>query len=471
MIHPSFIYFDKKRLPFKPEKRQVIYLDVGQHTYGLTSHINSHYDEISQMFSSNGFDFIFLPKIISLFYSEGFYRYILPNASNSEISVLMRHNLADTNGHRGLSMLLNYVLSAPTESSAMMGSWENYIDYYPIGLICYAGETFDSRRAYAFQYMPFDKSTLNDTSITYQDFVDSYFTKFIDKMKELHELVWPEKESSKTMASRKPHSLSPNKSSIKILLDEETGKFSKETNYDGDTRFSMEKSESAELPEMDINTCEEVIFPENSVAYSIPSDIPSAAEEPTSFADENFSTDVREGLTSLQALVYDLINNKGISQLIIGQYLKGILSHTKTLSHLHIRGTRIFLTDYNNMEITMGPLPKAVFLLFLRHKEGIRFSYLPDYRQELLDIYSKLTSETDRDKIRRSVEDVTDPTKNTINENASRIRRAFVNKIEPELAKHYYITGERGEAKKIELARELVVWNSDIIPQKIATPS
>lgn len=34
---------------------------------------------------------------------------------------------------------------------------------------------------------------------------------------------------------------------------------------------------------------------------------------------------------------------------------------------------RIFLPDYENMEITMEPLVKAVFLLFLKRPEGIMF--------------------------------------------------------------------------------------------------
>ena len=43
---------------------------------------------------------------------------------------------------------------------------------------------------------------------------------------------------------------------------------------------------------------------------------------------------------------------------------------------------RVILTDYGNMEIKMEPINKAVFLLFLRHPEGIVFKYLPDYRNE-----------------------------------------------------------------------------------------
>jgi hypothetical protein len=59
---------------------------------------------------------------------------------------------------------------------------------------------------------------------------------------------------------------------------------------------------------------------------------------------------------------------------------------------------------------------------------------------------------------RKSVEDVTDPFKNSINENCARVRAAFVNEFEDHIAHHYYIDGERGEAKTIPLPRDLVEW-------------
>ena len=42
------------------------------------------------------------------------------------------------------------------------------------------------------------------------------------------------------------------------------------------------------------------------------------------------------------------------------------------------------------MEITMEPLIKAVFLLFLKHPEGIMFKELPEYRRELAEIYGRI---------------------------------------------------------------------------------
>ena len=144
----------------------------------------------------------------------------------------------------------------------------------------------------------------------------------------------------------------------------------------------------------------------------------------------------------------------------IAEYLLEQLIHPDNrLSRMVItKDYRIFLPDYNDMEIKMEPLVKAVYLLFLRHPEGILFKYLPDYRKELAQIYSDLRPAGLTDKALQSIEDVTNPLLNSINEKCARIRGAFVGQFDNYMAKSYYIDGLRGEAKKISLPRELVIW-------------
>jgi len=139
--------------------------------------------------------------------------------------------------------------------------------------------------------------------------------------------------------------------------------------------------------------------------------------------------------------------------------LENLLHQNEKLSKLVItKKNEIILTDYNNMVIKMEPLVKAIFLLFLKHPEGIIFKHLPDYRQELIDIYKNLRPLGLNNRSLQSIEDVTNPLLNSINEKCARIRAAFLNKFDEHLAKNYYVTGERGEAKKISLPRNLVVW-------------
>lgn len=176
-------------------------------------------------------------------------------------------------------------------------------------------------------------------------------------------------------------------------------------------------------------------------------------------ADDHFNSQLEEENTD--DLIEDVkeriakLRQRGISQYILEQ----LIYPDDRLSRLVItKDYRLLLPDYNDMEIKMEPLVKAVFLLFLNHPEGILFKHLPDYREELAKIYNKVKPLGLTDRALQSIEDVTNPLLNSINEKCARIRGAFVGQFDDHMARHYYIDGLRGEAKKISLPRELVVW-------------
>ena len=70
----------------------------------------------------------------------------------------------------------------------------------------------------------------------------------------------------------------------------------------------------------------------------------------------------------------------------------------------------------------------------------------------------RLTDRVQTDVIDKSIQALCDPTQNAINEKCTRIREAFVAKFDERLAQHYFVTGKRGEPKRIQLQRSLVVW-------------
>ena len=117
----------------------------------------------------------------------------------------------------------------------------------------------------------------------------------------------------------------------------------------------------------------------------------------------------------------------------------------------------ILLADYQK-DVKMEPIVKAIYLLFLKHQEGIAFKHLPDYRKELADIYQKIKPFGLTERAIRSIEDVTNPLLNSINEKCSRVRAAFLPEVDAALLEQYIITGKSGEVKKVTLPRELVVW-------------
>lgn len=179
-----------------------------------------------------------------------------------------------------------------------------------------------------------------------------------------------------------------------------------------------------------------------------------ACEDEIIAADDDFDSESKVLMQEIEERI-EKLREKGIKSYIIER----LVLNNKRLSQLTItKQNRIFLHDYF-MEIKMTPLPKAVFFLFLKHPEGIMFSYLPDFREELLEIYKKLKGLSYNEaEARKSVWDVTDPLSNSINEKCSRIREAFVSQFDENWARYYYIDGKRGEAKKILLPRELVKW-------------
>ena len=175
--------------------------------------------------------------------------------------------------------------------------------------------------------------------------------------------------------------------------------------------------------------------------------------------------------------LFDLVSPNDIFESVLNKYYDGMRCE-KTLKRLTgrdekvknaIRVSQLTITkDYKiilsdlQREIVMEPIVKAVYLLFLNHPEGIVFKRLPEYRKELAEIYEKIKPHGLTERAKKSIEDVTNPLLNSINEKCARIRAAFMKELDEEIAKSYFITGERGEVKKISLPREFVVCETEI---------
>jgi hypothetical protein len=115
----------------------------------------------------------------------------------------------------------------------------------------------------------------------------------------------------------------------------------------------------------------------------------------------------------------------------------------------------IYLKEYN-IEIKLTPLQKTVYLFFLSKPKGIYFKDLPEYKNELLEIYSRVSSRSDLESLRSSIEELANPYSNSMSEKCSRIKEAFLKQIDDGWAQYYYISGERNEEKVIKLDRSMV---------------
>ncbi len=133
---------------------------------------------------------------------------------------------------------------------------------------------------------------------------------------------------------------------------------------------------------------------------------------------------------------------------------------------------RFLLIDYDNREVVMNPVHKAVYLLFLKHPEGIEFKKLCDYRDELQGYYMATAKLMDKQTISESVDMLVDPLNNSINEKCSRIKSVFLSMMDIYTANFYIVSSHTQKhvegsnkiwyerLKVITLPRNMVVWES-----------
>ena len=131
---------------------------------------------------------------------------------------------------------------------------------------------------------------------------------------------------------------------------------------------------------------------------------------------------------------------------------------------------RFILEDYNQREVELQPVHKAVYLLFLVHPEGIEFKRLSDYREEMTRYYMATAKLMDKEKIIEGVDHLVNPLDNAINEKCSRIKKVFLDMMDEYTASYYFISShtQRHVAgssriwyqrlKVITLPRELVIY-------------
>ena len=145
-----------------------------------------------------------------------------------------------------------------------------------------------------------------------------------------------------------------------------------------------------------------------------------------------------------------------------------------TLSPLVItKDFRFILPNYGNKEVMLSPIHKSLYMLFLNHPEGIESKNLIDYREELLAIYNEVGNRVGPDKMVETVNRLTNPLDNAINEKCSRIKAAFSDLMDEYQADYYIINShiKRHQStstklwferlKIINLPRELVVMEKD----------
>ena len=108
--------------------------------------------------------------------------------------------------------------------------------------------------------------------------------------------------------------------------------------------------------------------------------------------------------------------------------------------------------------LQLRPLVKTLFILFLKHPEGILLKQRDSYRTELEEIYSTINPNTFREDVKARVARLVDLQDNSFSEKAS-VLNARLEELLPEgIAGDYQIHGYNGCPRKIRLNPLLVHW-------------
>lgn len=131
-----------------------------------------------------------------------------------------------------------------------------------------------------------------------------------------------------------------------------------------------------------------------------------------------------------------IIRNNGLSPIVVNRDMK------------------VILPDYNELELRFTALTRALYILFLKHPEGIVLKEISDYKNELIDIYL-LVKPGRKDKLMiRSIEDLCDPMGDSLRQKISMIKRSINNIIlNPSIAGSYIIQGSKGYPYSINAVR------------------
>lgn len=122
-------------------------------------------------------------------------------------------------------------------------------------------------------------------------------------------------------------------------------------------------------------------------------------------------------------------------------------------SSYHIR-----LGSPNGPAIPFRPLVRALFILFLRHPEGIILKQRGRYEAELNEIYTAISPKTAPEDRQARIHRLVDPEDNSFSEKAS-VLNALLDRLLPETAFNYKIQGINGYPRRIPLSPLKVVWD------------
>lgn len=162
---------------------------------------------------------------------------------------------------------------------------------------------------------------------------------------------------------------------------------------------------------------------------------------------------IRKSAVPLPILRYTFDVLEDIRKQLLAKDRYGMLSPKGTLL---VKGYQkhIFIPEMGMLKISLTPLERAVYLLFLNHTEGIRLSEMNMFKEELADLVKRLSRNDNPKDILYSIDALCQPDSNSLSEKLARIRNKFIKHLGEEMAAQYIVSGPNGGLKRINLDRE-----------------
>jgi hypothetical protein len=118
---------------------------------------------------------------------------------------------------------------------------------------------------------------------------------------------------------------------------------------------------------------------------------------------------------------------------------------------------KVLLPD-EGAELSLNPMERTLYRLFLRHPEGILLKQRDRFRQELEDIYTIISPATAREDIQARVGRLVNLQDNSFSEKASVLNARLEELLPAGTAEDYKIQGYNGYPRRIPLNPLLVHW-------------
>ena len=123
------------------------------------------------------------------------------------------------------------------------------------------------------------------------------------------------------------------------------------------------------------------------------------------------------------------------------------------------RDYHIFLDSLGLKEVPLQPLLKTVFILFLRHPEGIRIKDKSNFEDELMEIYERICPFLNPEVRARRIRRLTDPSDNSFSEKLSNLNKAIDRLLGADSSAPYRVSGANGQPRRIPLDPMYVIWD------------